>query len=231
MVERYTEKTDPWSSHTIIINWLNRVPADSSVLDIGTAQGLIGRRFFRSRLYLKGLEVKPEYAEMAQPFYNEYLCVDIANAPDDFISSQDVIILGDVLEHVPDPEQILTRLISLQKPGTQIIISVPNVANIWMRLQLLIGKFNYTENGILDKTHLRFFTKFTFFALLDEVGLHIEKLEFTPIPLTRVNPFFLNHWFGRFIHRILANITHLLPNLFAYQFVACTTIRHKEQSI
>ena len=224
LTQRYMEKDDPWSSHTIINNWLAGLPSGSCVLDVGTSHGVVGRRFNQSGFYLKGLEVVPEFAELARPFYNEHLCAAFDDVPDEFIASQDVIVLGDVLEHNPDPARILHRLIRLQKPETQFIISVPNVANLWVRINLLFGKFNYSENGILDRSHLRFFTKHTFSQLLVNSGLKIEELKFTPIPLNRVNPFFSKNRVGRFIHMLLARLTRLLPSLLAYQFVARTKL-------
>ena len=225
----YIEKQDPWSSHSIIQKWLNRFPPGTRVLDIGTATGLLGKRCEGSGFLLKGIEPVQEWAEEAKPYYDEILCSNLEQAPDEFLSTQDVVILADVLEHTSSPGEILKHLVSLQNPGTQFFISVPNVANIWVRLNLLFGKFNYTDNGILDRTHLRFFTKLTFLELLHSSGLNLVELRFTPIPLNRVNPFFQNNPLGRFTHRALNFLAHMLPMLFAYQFVARTELMHKEQ--
>lgn len=212
----YIEKSDPWSSHSIIQNWLLGSPPGTKVLDIGTATGMLGRKFSESGFILKGLEPIRKWAELARPFYNEILCSTLEQAPDGFISGQDVVVFGDVLEHTSNPELILKRLVKLQKPETQYMISVPNIANIWIRINLLFGKFNYTDNGILDKTHLRFFTKSTFLELLNYSGLMPMEMKYTPIPLTRLSLFFQNNWFGRLVHRGLAILTRLLPELFAY---------------
>ena len=225
----YIEKQDPWSSHSIIQKWLNRFPPGTKVLDIGTATGLLGKRCEGFGFLLKGIEPVQKWAEEAKPYYDKILCTSLEQAPDEFLSTQDVVILADVLEHTSSPEKILTHLVALQKPGTQIFISIPNVANIWIRVNLLFGKFNYADNGILDRTHLRFFTKFTFLELLHSSGLNIVELRFTPIPLNRVTPFFQNNPSGRFIHRALNFFARMLPELFAYQFVARTELTHKEQ--
>lgn len=231
VVLRYVEKKDPWSSHSIFQKWLGSFARGTKVLDIGTATGILGRRCFESGLYLKGLEPVREWADMARPFYCELLCSSLEQAPEEFISFQDVVICGDVLEHTPDPEQTLRKLVNLQKPETQYFISVPNVANIWIRINLLFGRFNYTENGILDGSHLRFFTKSTFENLLRSAGLRLVEINYTPIPLPQINPFFQNNWFGRFMHGGLANLTCLLPGVFAYQFVTRSQIIEKERGI
>ena len=216
----YIEKKDAWSSHSIIHDWLNTFPPGTKVLDIGTATGMLGKRWSRSGFFLKGLEPVRTWAEEAKPYYDEFLCLTVEQAPKEFLSNQDVIVFADILEHTVNPEQILQHLVSLQKPETQFFISVPNIANIWIRFNLLFGKFNYTDNGILDKTHLRFYTKSSFLALLCLNGLQPIEIQYTPIPLNLVSSFFQKNKLGRIILGTLAILTRLLPGLLAYQFVA-----------
>lgn len=225
---RYAEKKDPWSSHSIILKWLRGFNPGTKVLDIGTATGMLGRNCVNYGFILKGIEPVPEWAEMARPFYADLSYSNLDLTPDEYIACQDVVVCGDVIEHTPNPQVILERLVSLQKPGTQFFISVPNIANIWIRINLMFGKFDYTENGILDKTHLRFFTKSTFLKLIKNSGIRILELRYTPIPLTRVNPFFQDNSIGRLIHKLFAKLADLLPNLFAYQFVARLLVTDKE---
>lgn len=226
----YIDKPDPWSSLSIIQKWLNSFSPGTRVLDIGTATGLLGKRFIDSGLILKGIEPIQEWAEEAKPYYDQILCASLEQAPDEFLSNQDVVILADILEHTLDPEKILKHLVSLQKNGTEFFISVPNVANIWVRLNLLFGKFNYSDNGILDRTHLRFFTKDTFLKLLRSSGLNIMECRCTPIPLNLVRPFFQNKQFGRSIHQFFYFLAKISPGLFAYQFVARTKVVDKEKN-
>ncbi len=149
------------------------------VLDIGTATGLLGKRCADLGFFLKGIEPVAEWAEAAKSYYDEILCASLEQAPDEFLAKQNVVILADVLEHLTAPDKILKHLVDLQEPGTQLFISVPNVANIWVRVNLLFGKFDYTENGILDRTHLRFFTKITFLELIRSSGLRLVEIRFT----------------------------------------------------
>lgn len=225
MSERYVEKLDPWSSHSIIYGWLSTCPAGTRVLDVGTASGMVGRRFAEIGWVLKGVEFQPEYAAAARQYYSDFYQGSITDAPDAFLEGQEVVICADILEHTPDPQAVLTRLVQLQRPDGQFILSVPNVANLWVRLNLLFGKFDYTENGILDRTHLRFFTKKTFLQLVDRSGLKIEELRFTPVPLPLVNAFFEKNAFGRLLHTGLARLTNLFPTLLAYQFVARANLK------
>ena len=88
-----------------------------------------------------------------------------------------------MLEHLSDPLAALVALDGTLAAGGRVIASVPNVAHLWVRLQLLAGRFEYADRGILDRTHLRFFTRRTFIALLAQAGLAVEELAVTPVPL------------------------------------------------
>jgi 2-polyprenyl-3-methyl-5-hydroxy-6-metoxy-1,4-benzoquinol methylase len=218
----YLDKLDPWSSHSLILGWLALLPPGARVLDIGAASGTVGRFSPQRTFILDGIEPEPRWAELAQPFYDRMQTLLLDQTPDETLSGYDVIILADVLEHMPDPLPALQRLARLQETGATFLISVPNVANLYVRLSLLVGRFNYSERGILDKTHLRFFTRKTFCALLEQAGLEVLELRPTPIPLNFVHSFFERRAAGRFIHRLLAAVTRLLPTLLGYQFFAKT---------
>jgi SAM-dependent methyltransferase len=85
----------------------------------------------------------------------------------------DVVVLADVLEHVAAPAELLGLAASALKPGGRVLLSVPNVAHWTMRLHLLRGRFDYTETGIRDATHLRWFTAATIRGLVHECGLDL----------------------------------------------------------
>lgn len=90
----------------------------------------------------------------------------------------DVILCLDVLEHLVDPWSIVHRLHSLLKTGGVLVVSIPNVRNFRVIFPLLLmGKWEYQECGILDKTHLRFFTKASAMSLVSCSGLRIEQVE------------------------------------------------------
>ena len=88
----------------------------------------------------------------------------------------DVILLGDVLEHLKNPVDILKQIKSFLNESGYIVCSIPNVAHGSIRLKLLNGIFNYTETGLLDKTHIRFYTFKTIISLLEETGFLITQL-------------------------------------------------------
>jgi 2-polyprenyl-3-methyl-5-hydroxy-6-metoxy-1,4-benzoquinol methylase len=215
----YVDKRNPWSSHSLIAAELARFPAQSRVLDIGTASGTLARMCQNRSLQIFGIEPNPNWAQIALPLYEKIYVGSIENADDEFLRDYDVIVLGDILEHLPAPESILKKLVDLQRSDSTFIISVPNIANLWVRLSLLMGKFDYADRGILDRTHLRFFTRKTLFAMLKTAGLEILSIKVTPIPLELVSRFFISPP-GRWLHAGIAQLTSILPTLLGYQFVA-----------
>lgn len=104
-------------------------------------------------------------------------------------------------------------------PGGRLLVSLPNVANVTVRLALLAGRFRYAERGILDRTHLRFYTRKTGRRLLEQSGFRIDRVTPTAMPVELGAP-----WIGGFPFRAIARSLALAaarawPTLFGYQFV------------
>lgn len=160
---------------------LDMVPSDAyRVLDVGCAGGEFGRRLKeRQECHVTGIEILPENAGIAAA------CLDLVHRGDAVRilpllprANYDCIVLGDVLEHMIDPMRALLALPPLLTPSGSILISIPNVAH-WSVIEgLLKGRWDYTELGLLDKTHLRFFTQATFEEMLRRAGLDF-RLRFT----------------------------------------------------
>lgn len=214
----YQDKPSPWSSHSRIAAYIESFPAQSRVLDVGTASGMLARRNWKHPLRFFGIETNKEWAEIASPYYESIWNCPLDESPDEILRGYDAVVLGDVLEHLSAPETSLGRLVALQPSGAIFIISVPNIANFWVRLHLLMGRFDYAERGILDRTHLRFFTRKTVIELAKNAGLDLLSIQATPIPLELVSPFFVTSQ-GKALHAILAWLTSLFPTLLGYQFI------------
>ena len=175
-----------------------------------------------------GVEPNRDWAEAAKNAYADIFIGLLDEIPDAFLSDFNAILLMDILEHTPNPQESLQRLVDSQDKTTFFFISVPNIANIWIRLSLLFGKFDYTDNGILDRTHLKFFTKKTLLAMLDATGLEVLSITPTPIPLNLVHQIFNEGKVGYPIYLFLLWITKLFPTLFGYQFF-CKTRKKGDQ--
>ncbi|WP_378950572.1 class I SAM-dependent methyltransferase [Pelosinus sp. sgz500959] len=168
-------------------NPLNRIskiiPDGSKVLDIGAGAGLLAHVLHaeHKNLIIDGIEPNQRAAQLAWDS-KRYRKFHIGFAQDVIheIAQEeyDFIVLADVIEHIDDPLLFLTELLKGISLKTKIIISVPNIAFGAIRIALLHGNFEYVDSGILEQTHLRFFTLQTLQQLIHNLDMTIEKLYF-----------------------------------------------------
>jgi SAM-dependent methyltransferase len=195
------------------------------LLDVGAAQGYLAQLFTARGFEVTCLEGDPKLAAVASASGLNVIVANLDNCLPALSGPFDVIVCGDVLEHLKDPLVVLRALTAQLAPGGLIVISVPNVAHLWIRWQLLLGRFEYTERGILDRTHLRFFTLASFKSLLWGADLKIIRIMATPVPLPLLVP---ERYHGRILqaaHGFSAFLVRVWKSLFAYQFVAVTCRR------
>jgi SAM-dependent methyltransferase len=215
----YRLKDDAHSSHAVIIARLG--PGHGRrLLDVGAADGFLSELLTRQGWRVTALERDAAQAEKARGRCAEVVVADLDEAPEVLADAFDAIVYGDVLEHVRDPLATLVGLNRSLTPDGRVIASVPNVAHLWMRLQLLAGRFEYADRGILDRTHLRFFTRRTFLTLLADAGLAVDELTVTPVPLPLVVPERLHGAWLRAAHAASAAAARRWAGGLAYQFVA-----------
>src|SRR5207253_8729902 len=133
-------------------------------------------------------------------------------------ANNDAIVLADVIEHLRDAPALLRLVRDAMKPDAKLFVSVPNIANITVRLGLLFGVFEYRDRGILDNTHLRFYTLRTIRRDIEHAGFRIVAISGSSIPL-RLIVGFLPEFLLRIGARMLTTITRLWKSLFAYQII------------
>jgi methionine biosynthesis protein MetW len=159
---------------------LRNVPAGTTVLDIGCGTGILGAELKKKGCTVYGIEYEPAAAAIARKRLDRVIIADIEREPPRVDQRFDVLIFADVLEHLRNPGDVLKRFLRFLKPSGIAIISLPNIANWTVRSRLLTGNFSRTETGILDKTHLHFYTLATARQMLSHAGLRIEKIDVTP---------------------------------------------------
>lgn len=207
----YNLKPFKYSSHYRI---LDMVEPNKKVLDVACASGYLFPFLKQKGCSVVGIDSNIEYVKEAQKHGEAYL-IDITN---EVVGKHDVIILGDILEHLSSPDKVLVSLReNLNKDG-YIIISIPNIVNIYPRLKILFGNFDYEKKGIFDETHLRFFTRKSLKEMIKDTGYKIEKLEYTPIPIYVRFPNAPKILLSP-IYYIFYIVSVLWPTLFGYQFV------------
>lgn len=215
----YQLKSDPYSSHAVILSRLGE-GRGRRALDVGAADGFLAELLTRQGWQVTALERDPARAAKARGRCHEVIVADLDEAAPRLEGLFDAIVYGDVLEHLNDPLPVLVALDRALAADGRVIVSVPNVAHLWVRFSLALGRWDYADRGILDRTHLRFFTKRSFAALLHDAGLSVEDLVATPAPLPLVVP---RRFHGRAldaVHALSAGAARAWKGGLAYQFVA-----------
>lgn len=157
-------------------------PRTRSLLDVGCGTGRLGASLKATGIpRVVGVDLNPEAAEQARAVLDEVVVADVERDGLPFDdASFDCIVYGDVLEHLTDPWTTLAGQRRLLGAGGAVIVSIPNIAYWRNVLDVLRGRWEYTESGMLDATHLRFFTWRSIEQLLDQAGYRIERVK-TPI--------------------------------------------------
>ena len=226
----YTFKPDKYSSHMKIIDYLKSLNKNNlKILDVGCSKGFIGKSLQNSGFEFYGVEYSKEDAKEAKKYYKEIKVLDLdKKKPSCKNNSFDIIIMADIIEHLKDSLGIVKYFAECLKKDGIMIISTANVANIYVRLKLLAGNFDYEERGIMDRTHLRFFTLKTFRKLAKEANLKIIKEDFTPIPLPMVHEKFQQGRILNPLHKMNYHAMKLTPKLLAFQLILyCTRSSHR----
>jgi 2-polyprenyl-3-methyl-5-hydroxy-6-metoxy-1,4-benzoquinol methylase len=173
MTNPYSINTNKYSTHSIIVN---NIGIQNMVLDIGCNDGYIGKDSDYSNIFY-GLDYLKDSIKKAKGVYKDAILYDLNNLEKlPWNKKFDILIFADVLEHVLYPDQVLDFFVkNYLKEGGKVIVSLPNIANWQIRLNILLGKFEYTETGIMDKTHLHFYTFKTAQDLIKSQNLSITK--------------------------------------------------------
>jgi 2-polyprenyl-3-methyl-5-hydroxy-6-metoxy-1,4-benzoquinol methylase len=165
---------------------LSFVGYNKSLLEVGCSTGYITKILVERGCDVVGVELDPEAAKAAEQWAER---VVVGNIDDGEVwnyvkdESFDVVLLGDVLEHLRDPLNALRQAVRKLKPSGFVVTSIPNVAHGDVRLSLLQGRFRYTEVGLLDRTHIKFFTLDTARELLTQAGLLVVDTKRVIVPL------------------------------------------------
>lgn len=178
-VPRYDFEGIDLDSDSVHADVVKLVDEGSRVLELGPATGYMTQTFKERGCAVVGIELDPEMAAMAEQFTERMIVGDIDRLDLDSELGEerfDAIVAADVLEHLRDPVKVLLALKKFLNPDGCFVISFPNVAHGSVRLSLLSGHFDYQDIGLLDSTHLRFFTRESFEELLDEAELGLAVL-------------------------------------------------------
>ena len=213
--ETYSLKDDPHSSHGILASWLaHRTPG--TVLDLGCGPGHLASIFRKYGHTVTGVDLTE--ADGITDRVDAFVEADLdLGVPSTINGSYDSVVLADVIEHVREPLQLLVDSRKLLNPGGSILASVPNFGHWYPRTRTMIGRFDYDQRGILDSTHLRFFTIRSFRRLVERSGLEVARIDYTGVPIEQADSVPTIGKVGRLASELARRFR---PQLFAYQIVA-----------
>ena len=214
----YAIKRSLYSSHYYAARLIGR---DQRVLEVGCGDGAFGSELVRAGNHVVGVDRHPKVP--LQAGYGNVVDADLESGLGDRLPNSktqfDRILLLDVLEHLRDPDSLLDQCKTALDSRGKLIVSVPNSVNLTVRLMVLLGRFEYSDRGILDWSHLRFFTRKTIRALLEGHGYRVTAVLHTIIPIERVLPLRSENRLLRFGSRVMRGLTAIAPGLFAYEIL------------
>jgi len=218
-MSRYPIKSNAFSSHSTILKILGD-GRNRTLLDVGTADGKMAINFDSQGWIVTGIEPDLGDQTRASDLGLTVHHMGFEQAVLAMNETFDVIVFADVLEHFSDPWGQLSSALKLCHSESRVIISIPNIAHVVPRFRLAIGKFDYEDRGIMDRTHLRFFTKKTILELISQSGLQCETLQSTPTPIELLYPNLSSTRSGQLLLTLNSRLSRIYPSLLGYQFLA-----------
>lgn len=215
----YTFKDFEGSSHRILIDLIRRFGGRGGTLvDLGAAGGELGSAVRDQFDRTIGCEYEVDCLPSLRGRFDQILIGDLEKLRG-LPAQARVIVAADVLEHLRDAPRLLKLIRESLAADGHLFISVPNIANITVRLGLLFGIFEYRDRGILDNTHLRFYTLRTIRREVESAGFRVLALRGSSVPLRLIIGAYTPEPLLRIGERILTIVTRLWKALFAYQII------------
>jgi 2-polyprenyl-3-methyl-5-hydroxy-6-metoxy-1,4-benzoquinol methylase len=154
--------------------------SNATVLDVGCGYATTSQRLRALGNRVTGIESSGEALKVASRRLDEVIAADLQDVAAIGDRRFDCIVFADVLEHLPWPAEVLETYLRFLAPKGTVMVSLPNVGLWSVRLSLMSGRFDYGDTGVLDRTHLRFFTRKSARRLIEEAGLTIERHTYNP---------------------------------------------------
>jgi O-antigen biosynthesis protein len=174
------------ATNSSFLKQLNLIGENKTILEFGCATGYFSQMLIEKGCTIVGVEINANAAKIAEQYCSKVIVADLDfTSLEEILQGQkfDIAVFGDVLEHLRDPWNILESLRNYLNPGGFVVASIPNIAHGAVRLSLLQGNFNYQQYGILDNTHIRFFTRATIDEMFKKAGYFLDTLDRTKVPI------------------------------------------------
>jgi glycosyltransferase involved in cell wall biosynthesis/SAM-dependent methyltransferase len=224
--DEYAFKDGDGSSHAVMLQMIEGIEP-ARILDVGCSGGLLAERLRERGHKVVGVDYLeiPGVRERTDEFFQADLNQGL---PPEVGEGYDIVIAGDIVEHLMRPDHALREISRVLRPGGQVLLSVPNFAHWYPRVRVATGLFGYDRRGILDDTHLRFFTRLTLRRLVRRCGYDILEERATGLPLGTISPGESRR--KRAVRGMDRQLVRIRPTLFGYQFILRLT-PHAEEAV
>lgn len=218
--DAYELKPSEHSSHGVLLRWLGEVPP-ADVLDVGCSDGQFAALAARHGHRVTGVDLVKH--EGVGDRVHAFVEADLNRGlPEEAGRGYRVVVAGDVLEHVVDPQALLIDIAGRLAADGEVMVSIPNFAHWYPRAKVASGRFDYDQRGPLDHGHVRFFTRRTFERLVEQCGLRVVASEVVGSPVDVVGRGVADDRVARVAARVAAAdraATRVWPTMFGYQFL------------
>ncbi|MCX9073315.1 MAG: glycosyltransferase [Candidatus Methanoperedens sp.] len=178
----YDAEIDYCNKNTAYSKEIDLIGHNKRVLEFGCATGYVSKILEQRGCRVTGIEMDENAAKKASIYCEKIIIadIDIIELKEELKDNKfEVILFGDILEHLKNPKRILLQAKDFLSKDGYIVISIPNVAHWSIRMDLLFGNFDYQNLGLLDDSHLRFFTKKSIVSLLESCGYFIDSIDYS----------------------------------------------------
>jgi glycosyltransferase involved in cell wall biosynthesis/ubiquinone/menaquinone biosynthesis C-methylase UbiE len=225
--EEYLFKEGDGSSHTAMLEMLAEL-APSRILDLGCSGGLFAEQARAAGHHVTGVDVMEIPGVRSRT--DRFFVADLERGiPAEIEGPFDVVVAGDVIEHIARPVHLLRDIRRVLRPGGELLLSVPNFGHWYPRVRVATGLFGYDRRGILDDTHLRFFTRATLRRTVRAAGFDVVEESATGLPLGVIGSGAASAPLNA-VRRLDAALVRARPTLFGYQHIL-RLVPHAEDAI
>jgi 2-polyprenyl-3-methyl-5-hydroxy-6-metoxy-1,4-benzoquinol methylase len=224
--EEYALKESEGSSHVEILKLIEGSPP-LRVLDVGCSGGRLAELLRDRGHHVTGIDVfeTPEASKRVDVFIKADLELGI---PQEVGTDFDLAIAADVVEHVRNADQLLRQMAEHLRPGGRLLLSVPNFGHWYPRLRTVLGIFDYDQRGILDQTHVHFYTRRSLVKAVRKAGYELQTFRVTGLPIDVLQPG--SGPLKKLVARLDSWLVRARPTLFGYQFVLSLTPKQALES-
>jgi methionine biosynthesis protein MetW len=221
---------DPAESTAMIASM---IASRARVLDVGCGTGSVSRLIIHAcGCTVLGLEPDAERAAAASANGIEIVGARLSEELIPELGLFDVVLFADVLEHLVDPFEALRLAHKFLRVGGAVVASLPNTAHWTVRLNLLLGRFDYSPVGIMDATHLRWFTRRSLFRLFTQAGYAVVEIKASAGMWMEVYQSRPWAWIPRgFVRKLLQGAAQAWPTLFGCQFVVRAELASQQSAL